>query len=215
MLDYSQTFGKYEAFVSQLESLTSRVKADYPENVLCREQCADCCQAVFDLSLIESVYINLHFFHGLTKEKQEQILERVGRADRKFYQLKRKVHKMMTQEGARQEEVLSRLAEERVRCPFLNEKDLCDLYEHRPLTCRVYGLPTAIQGRACTCGQSGFKTGVSYPTVNMDRLHQRLLVLSRELLEEIQAADPQKAIELVPLSTALLTDYDEKYFGLE
>jgi hypothetical protein len=49
----------------------------------------------------------------------------------------------------------------------------------------------------------------------MDRLHQRLLALSRELLEEIQAADPQKAVELVPLSTALLTDYDEKYFGLE
>ncbi len=215
MLDYSQTFGKYEAFVNQLESLTSRVKADYPENFLCREQCADCCQAVFDLSLIESVYINLHFFHGLTKEKQEQILERAERADRKFYQLKRKVHKMMTQEGAREEEVLSRLAEERIRCPFLNDRDLCDLYEHRPLTCRVYGLPTSIQGKGFTCGRSGFTQGVSYPTVNMDRLHQRLLVLSRDLLEEIQAADPQKAIELVPLSTSLLTDYNETYFGLE
>lgn len=215
MLDFTNTFNKYETLVQGVEKSIEQIRESHPEEVRCIPQCSDCCYAVFDLSLIESVYINYHFYQSLDKEKQEQVLERAEEADRKFYRIKRQLHKMMVQQNKKEEEALQLMAAERVRCPFLNESDLCDLYESRPVTCRVYGVPTAIQGAGHTCGKSGFKEGVLYPTINLDRINQRLFGLSEEMLREIGSEDQQLKTRLLPLSTSLLTDYDEAFFGLK
>jgi Fe-S-cluster containining protein len=214
MLDFSNTFNKYETLVRSVDQSVNQIKESNPDGVRCAEQCSDCCHAVFDLSLIESVYLNIHFFHSLDNQKQETILERAGKADRIGYKLKRKLHKMVVQEGKKEEEALLHMAKERVRCPFLNEADLCDLYENRPITCRVYGVPTAIHGAGHTCGKSGFKEGTLYPTINLDRINQRLFDLSKELLQEIGSKDQQLQTRLLPVSTTLLTDFDEEFFGL-
>jgi Fe-S-cluster containining protein len=214
MLDFTNTFNQYETLVQGVEQSVKQVKETHSDCFRCAEKCSDCCYAVFDLSLIESVYLNIHFFHFLDKEKQEVVLERAEKADRNYYKLKRKLHKMVVQEGKKEEEALIQMAGERVRCPFLNEADLCDLYEKRPITCRVYGVPTAIHGAGHTCGKSGFKEGILYPTINLDRINQRLFDLSEELLKEIGSKDQQLQTRLLPVSTSLLTDFDEEFFGL-
>ena len=33
------------------------------------------------------------------------------------------------------------------RCPLLGDDDRCLLYQARPITCRLYGVPTAIAGQ--------------------------------------------------------------------
>lgn len=214
MLDFTDVFTKYESLVREVEKAVTRTREAFPDGYRCAKQCSDCCFAVFDLSLMESIYINIHFFNTLAKGFQAQILERADRADRQAYRIKRKLHTLITREGKSESEVLSLLAEERIRCPFLGESDLCDLYDFRPITCRVYGLPTSIQGAGHTCGKSGFREGIAYPTINMDRINQHLTALSRELLEEVGARDIRLQDRLVPLSTALLSDYDGEYFGL-
>jgi Fe-S-cluster containining protein len=215
MPDPIKTFEKYENLLQEIETAVDRLQGQYPELIRCAVQCSDCCYAVFDLSLMEAVYINYGFFKKIGKEKQEAILDRADQADRLYYRLKRKIHNLMTRGSKSEEEILTLLAEERIRCPFLNEKDLCDLYECRPITCRVYGLPTAIRGRGCTCGKSGFKTGISYPTIYLDRIQERLFRLSRELLEEVASGDYHLADRMVPLSNALLTDYDDSFFKIK
>jgi Fe-S-cluster containining protein len=117
--------------------------------------------------------------------------------------------------GKPEVDILTDLARERVRCPLLNTQDLCDLYEYRPLTCRFYGIPTAIAGGGHTCGLSDFKEGETYPTVNLDTVHARLQELSASLIRDLQSRYIKLADMLVPLSTALITDYDEIYFGLK
>ena len=214
MLDFTNTFNKYETLVLGVGKSVKQIQESNPDCIRCTKQCSDCCFAVFDLSLIESAYINIHFFRDLDKEKQEKILERAEKADRAFYKIKRKLHKMIVQQGEKEEEVFNLLAQERVRCPFLNEADLCDLYEYRPITCRVYGVPTAIHGTGHTCGKSGFIEGVLYPTINLDRINERLFGLSEELLKEIGIENKELRMRLLPMSTALLTDYDEEFFGL-
>jgi len=214
MITVASSFKKYQTLVEGIDKSIKQIQEAKPECIRCARQCSECCHAVFDLSLIESVYINYHFYDSLNKELQDPILERAERADRQSYRLKRKIHKMITQGGKSEEEVLSLLAEERLRCPFLTESDLCDLYTFRPITCRIYGLPTIIHGVGHSCGKSGFKAGAAYKSFNLDRINQHLAVLSGELLEEIGGRENALKERLVPLSTALLTDYDEDYFGL-
>ena len=94
---------------------------------------------------------------------------------------------------------------------MLNEKDLCDLYDNRPLTCRFYGIPTAIGGAGHTCGKSGFKQGEKYPTVNLDSVHSQLQQISAELLRDIQSKNIKLADLLLPLSSAMVTDFDDVF----
>jgi len=106
------------------------------------------------------------------------------------------------------------MAFERVRCPLLNEKDLCDLYDNRPLTCRFYGIPTAIGGAGHTCGKSDFKQGEQYPTVNLDNVYNQLQQISAELLRDIKSKNVKLADLLVPLSSAMVMDFDEVFLGV-
>jgi Fe-S-cluster containining protein len=214
MLDFTQTFTKYESLVTEIEKGIDKVKEAFPEEVRCGKQCSDCCFAVFDLSLIEAVHLNYHFFQEKAKKDQEAILERANAADRRAYRIKRNLNKMLTEGKQTEEEILASLSQERIECPLLNQNSLCDLYECRPITCRVYGVPTAIHGEGHTCGKSGFREGIAYPTIHLDKINARLLGLSRELLEEIEAKNSPLEHRWVPLSTSLLTDYDEAYFGL-
>jgi Fe-S-cluster containining protein len=200
--------------VAASDAAFDRVKQAHAECVRCKEGCSDCCHAIFDLTLIEALYINHRFkekFKGAVKAEME---EKASHADRQMVKIKRKAHQDLLA-GKPEEEILTDLARERVRCPLLNTQDLCDLYDHRPLTCRFYGIPTAIGGKGHTCGLSGFKQGEKYPTVNLDAIHARLQEISAELVLDLQSRFIKLADILVPLSTVLVTDYDEIYFGFK
>ncbi len=157
-VDLTSYFRKYEALVAQADGAFDRVKNAHADCVKCEEKCADCCFALFDLTLIEALYIHHKFNEKYQGSEKAEILEKSNRADRRIYKIKREAYKDL-QAGKNEGEILAAMALERVRCPLLNEKELCDLYEYRPITCRFYGVPTAIGGAGHTCGKSGFKQG--------------------------------------------------------
>lgn len=107
------------------------------------------------------------------------------------------------------------MPKERIRCPLLNERDLCDLYDYRPITCRLYGIPTYTGDQSHTCVISGFKEGKQYPTVKIGVIHRQLYEISDALVKSIPTRYKKLADMLVPLSMALLTTYNEEYLGVE
>ena len=212
-LNLEPYFKKYEALVSQADKAFERVKNAYADCVKCEEKCSDCCYALFDLTLIEALYIHHKFIEKYKGSTKVALLEKANRADRRIYKIKRKAYRDL-QSGKNEGEILAELAFERIRCPLLNEKDLCDLYDYRPLTCRFYGVPTAIGGAGHTCGKSEFKQGEKYPTVNLDSVHSQLQQISAELLRDIKSKNIKLADVLVPLSSAMVMDFDDVYLGI-
>ncbi len=208
--DFTPYFAKYEALVDMVDNIFARVRKEYPACVNCKKGCADCCHAVFDVTLIEALYLN-HKFRDLFGENKE-MLERANKADRQVHKLKKNAYKEH-QEGKNEVAVLQEMGMQRVRCALLNERDMCDLYDFRPITCRLYGVPTAIQGMAHTCGKSGFDEGEAYPTVNLDRIYNYLYQLSAELVGDIKTKYVKMREMLVPVSMAIITDYNEAFFG--
>ena len=212
-VDLTSYFEKYEALVAQAEGVFDRVKTAHTDCVKCEEKCADCCFALFDLTLIEALYIHHKFNEKYQGSEKAELLEKSNRADRRIYKIKRRAYNDL-QAGKNEGEILAAMALERVRCPLLNEKELCDLYEYRPITCRFYGIPTAIGGAGHTCGKSGFKQGEKYPTVNLDAVHSQLQQISAELLRDIQSKNIKLADLLVPLSSAVILDFDDVFLGI-
>jgi Fe-S-cluster containining protein len=213
-LDFTPYFEKYEAVVVMVDDVFQRLQKEFPESVTCKIKCADCCHALFDLSLIEAIYLNYQFNKKFKGSEREHLIEKSNRADRKIYMIKRKAFKDK-KSGKNEVEILMDLAGERARCPLLNDEDMCDLYEYRPITCRLYGLPTSTEGISHTCGKSGFVQGKPYPTVNLDVIQKRLYEISAEFVSQINTRYIKMAEMLVPASMAIITEYDETYLGIE
>ncbi|UCF94008.1 MAG: YkgJ family cysteine cluster protein [Desulfobacterales bacterium] len=212
--DLTPYFTKYEALLAAAEEVFGRVRRAHEDCVKCKTKCADCCYALFDLTLIEALYLNQRFYQKFKGRQREALLEKTNRADRKIHKIKRKAYSDL-EAGKPEARILAEMALERVRCPLLNEEDLCDLYECRPITCRFYGIPTSIGGAGHTCGKSGFEKGKKYPTVKLDAIHGQLQKISAELVRDLKSRYVKLADMLVPLSMALLTEYDEAYLGID
>ena len=163
--------------------------------------------------MIEALYINHKFNEKKKGAEKSELLEKANKADRLVHKIKQMAHRDF-KDGKSEDEILAGLAEQRVRCPLLNESELCDLYDHRPLTCRFYGIPTAIAGQGHTCGKSAFEKGKPYPTVNLDGVNSQLQKISMELIRDLKSRYVKLSDMLVPLSMALITNYDDAYMGV-
>jgi Fe-S-cluster containining protein len=214
MMNLDPFFKKYEALLKTADDIFSKVAAAYPKEVMCKQGCADCCYALFDLTLIEAIYIKHRFDDRYDGQERERRVEVANKIDREIYKLKRKAYKDL-EAGKEEAQIFRELAEKKVKCPLLSDKYTCDLYEHRPITCRLYGIPTSIAGEGHTCGISGFLKGAAYQTVKLDIIQNKLFELSAELVSAIQSRYSRMGEMLVPLSMALLTEYDDVYLGVK
>lgn len=212
-LDFSKYFEKYEKLVDEVETIIAKVSEEHADCIKCGEGCSDCCHAMFDLTFIEALYLNSKFNEEWQGEERSTILDRADVADRQGYKIKREAFRM-SREGVRATEIMDYIGKARLRCPLLNDDDRCDMYQARPLTCRLYGIPTAIRGESHTCAKSGFEEGVQYPTVQIGKIQDRLVAMSVDLTNELRTRYTRLHEMVVPVSMALMNKYDKKELGI-
>lgn len=212
-LDLKEHFVKYEALVQMVDAVFNRVKNEYPDEVFCREKCSDCCYAIFDMTLIEALYIKDRFLKQFSGKSKNDIMEIADKTDRALVRMKREAFKKV-KDGEDQLEVIAKMSQERVRCPLLGADNLCVMYEHRPITCRIYGIPTSTAGASHICGRTNFVQGKAYPTLNMDKIYTQLQLLSAELVKSINSEKIKMHEMLIPVSMAIVTDFNDEYLGV-
>lgn len=212
-LNFKQFFNEYEAVVEMADNAFVKVRASHAEYIKCKMHCADCCHALFDLTLIEALYLNHKVKEMFYGEKKSRLEEKANISDRAVFKLKKKAYKEF-ENGKSEDEILKDMATKRLRCPLLSEEDKCDLYEFRPITCRLYGIPLSIGGKGHTCGVSGFQEGEKYPSVNMDIIQKKLYEISDALMKSINSKYAKLSGILVPVSMAILNNYDKEYLGI-
>ena len=206
-------FKSYEALRDAADAIFSRVEQTYPHCVKCAPGCSDCCHALFDLPLVEAMYINRAFKDAFPHGRERSdILEKAADADRRLAKTKRDMFRA-ERAGTSTEELMNETASLRMRCPLLNAKNECSLYDKRPITCRLYGAPLDIGGKGHVCGFSGFNPGEPYPTARLEKIQSRLDQLGGEI-EKILKSRFRLTDIYMPLSMALLTDYDDKFLGV-
>ena len=197
-------FQRYELLVAKADQAFNKIAKEYPECIRCKSHCADCCHAVFGLFLIEAAYLQKYFYQLGRKERRAAIL-RGKKANRDL----QKIEKRLQAHHDDNRTAGYALQRERIRCPLLDDNRECVLYSHRPITCRVYGIPTAIQGKAHVCGKTGFKNGQSYPAFNLDEVQKELFYLSREVLQRTQRGSAEKASLLISVSKTIETPLED------
>ena len=211
-MEFKEIFNKYEALVTEIDKSFDNISKQTEDGIKCGKGCSECCHALFDLTLVEALYIN-HKFNKLYKGlERSEIMHQADVSDRQIHKIKRKAFKA-SQSGIPAKKILKDLSLARVKCPLLQKDDLCALYDFRPLTCRIYGVPMNIGGEAHSCQKSGFAPGKPYPAINMEILQSKLTELSEELAASINSSLKALPEVLVPVSMALVTEYTPEYLG--
>jgi Fe-S-cluster containining protein len=197
------SFQRYCLIVEKVDEAFAEMQKIHPDKVACEIRCADCCHAIFGVFLIEAAYLQRHF-SLLDDEQKAAVLERAEQADKELQAIQQKLQPLANDQAALQEA----LSEQRVRCPLLSDDDTCTLYAHRPITCRLYGVPTGMQGTARVCEKARFSGSESYPVFDMDRANKALYLLTREMLSNSGQEDLQRAELLLSVGKAVSTSLE-------
>lgn len=129
---------QYRHLLAGVDAWFARCQPLFGSGSGCRG-CAECCRGLFDITLLDATMLRQGFAR-LPEGTREQVLARVrpilDRLQIRF-------------PGFAQPYLLAGVpveqfplpGEEETPCPLLDVAGRCLLYEHRPLTCRLYGLP--------------------------------------------------------------------------
>lgn len=204
MMIIEDIFDEYEQFAANAERAFAQVRRGHADLVKCRESCSDCCNSVFGLFLVESLYLNRHFSR-LDRKTRRELASRADQAERDL----REMEKRLSVLDEEPEKKALAMASERLRCPLLGTDDRCVLYDRRPVTCRAYGIPTVINGKIHSCWKAGFEKGRPYPAFNLDQAYRELYGLSGKILKRAGQGDTGRASLLLSVSRSIKETAEE------
>jgi len=130
---------KYLSLLRDVDAWYRAVKAAHPSEVPCGRGCRDCCLGLFDVSIADRELLRA----GLAKADEATRRDIASRAGEILAKLRASFPTLGdTLEGLDDgtvDAVCDALGP--VECPVLGPAGECRLYEHRPLTCRLAGVP--------------------------------------------------------------------------
>lgn len=130
---------EYKDLLAKVDAWYRSVKEAHPGQVPCSKGCRDCCIGLFDVSLADRDFLR----EGLAAADPAVRKDIQDRADALVEKLRETAPELgETLDGWSPDDVDDLCdAVGDVECPVLGREGECRLYAHRPLTCRMSGVP--------------------------------------------------------------------------
>jgi len=132
---------QYKELLAQVDSWFARSMELYPEKISCRSGCSHCCRSLFDITLLDAYYLKLGF-DALPAETRELVqkksLERLRLMREQWPEFD---HPFVLNHRPEEEWEPLMPEEDETPCVLVGEDGRCLVYENRPMTCRLHGIP--------------------------------------------------------------------------
>jgi len=131
-----------------------RAKERGGAHIACRSGCSQCCVGVFAIDRLDAVRLQqgLNELADRDLERAQRILQRASESlERTVDFFPGDVETGILDASADAEEIFEDFANDEP-CPVLDPvTKTCDLYQHRPMTCRLFGPPLRTEGGIGVC----------------------------------------------------------------
>lgn len=123
-------------------------------HIACRPGCAQCCIGAFAINRLDALRLQqgLNDLADIDLERAQRVLQRAAESlERTVDFFPGDLETGILHETPEAEEIFEDYANDEP-CPALDPDTLtCDLYAHRPMTCRVFGPPVRTEGGLGVC----------------------------------------------------------------
>ena len=204
----------YAELLQQVDAWFAGAVGSYPEQIRCGKGCSGCCRALFDITLLDALYLQ-QGFQKLAPQVREKVLAeaecRVAALQRQWPELAQPYLLNHRTEEEWQELMPE---DDETPCLLLDNEGRCLVYEHRPMTCRLHGLPLIdISGEVmhdewCTENFPGADPlAMAELQGEFDRFFREEVRLDRELSRQLFGKVIYELDTLIP--AALLIDFTD------
>jgi hypothetical protein len=139
VVDLSTYFSEYEGLVQEIDAQVKTASKTSRKLSGCGMESDVCCFEYFELELIEVIYISNKMNKVLKSDARSKAIHRALEVSKRTKKIGRVLgNKSVLKAGAKDFNLAYR--QERLLCP-LNRESNCQLYEYRPIRCRIYDVP--------------------------------------------------------------------------
>ena len=205
---------RYGSLLGEVDAWFTRCLERHPELIACRNGCSECCRGLFDITLLDAFYLK----RGFDRLDETVGSELMRTAQERLEQLT-EVNPDFTEpwllNGIPEEEWDALMPEEdETPCLLLSKDGGCLVYEHRPMTCRLNGIPLIdISGEElfdewCTLNFTEEDPGkIADLRFEFTDLFARELLLFRELVRHLTGSAQNEVDLFIP--AAVVMEYDK------
>jgi len=201
---------RYGELLREVDKWFSVCRERYRDHIACGEGCSSCCRGLFDITLLDALYLRSGFdslpddVQCSLRQKATERLASLTTCNPAF------VHPWILNHIPEEEWEALMPEDDETPCLFLAEEGSCLLYEQRPMTCRLNGIPLfdvsgeAIMEECCTLNftvEGGeLLQDIRYPFYD---LFAQELLLFRELTSRLLGEAVNEMDTFIPAATLI------------
>jgi Fe-S-cluster containining protein len=132
---------RYAAVLGEVDTWFSRCRERHGEHIACSQGCSACCRGLFDITLLDALFLR-QGFGLLPADVQQRVRQKAGaRLDGITAQWPAFTAPWILNSIPEAEWDAMMPDEDETPCVLLSDEGQCLVYDHRPMTCRLNGLP--------------------------------------------------------------------------
>jgi Fe-S-cluster containining protein len=132
---------KYGTLLAEVDAWFARCMEACPAEIACRSGCSECCRGLFDITLLDACYLK-YGFDRLDAQMQAAVRTKATAHLRELQRLWPDFREPYTLNYRPEEEWEALMPEDdETPCPLVGNDGRCILYDFRPMTCRLNGIP--------------------------------------------------------------------------
>ncbi|MDD2897149.1 MAG: YkgJ family cysteine cluster protein [Desulfuromonadaceae bacterium] len=139
--DMNTILDKYGSLLREVDEWFRRCMNLHPGMIACRNGCSECCRGLFDITLLDGYYLKRGFDRLPQSVKSELILAASRRLERLSLINTEFIEPWLLNVIPDEDWDELMPEEDETPCLLLSEKGECLVYDYRPMTCRLNGIP--------------------------------------------------------------------------
>lgn len=205
-------FEDYRQLLAEIDGWFSRCQANFPEEISCGKGCSGCCRGLFDITILDAFFLK-NGFDRLAEDIRARVSDKAKKRLNSIQSIWPEFSHPFTLNHRQEHEIEALLASDNdTPCVLLDDNGRCLLYDYRPMTCRLHGVPLidvsgeVLESEWCT---KNFAGSDPLQLKNMrgefNRLLHQEVALGRSFTRELLGKTVSELDTFIP--TALLIDF--------
>lgn len=134
-------FERYGSLLREVDTWFASCQAHHPTAITCQRGCSACCRGLFDITLLDALFLRSGF-DRLPEDVQDSVRRKaLARLDGISSRWTAFADPWLLNPIPEEEWDLIMPEEDETPCVLLSEEGTCLVYENRPMTCRLNGIP--------------------------------------------------------------------------